>query len=57
MITLLRTLTLPDGTRADLYVDGYGDRSIIPWDGEYALALHDSEGDADRINEILTTAR
>lgn len=47
------TLTLHDGTRADLSIDENGDQTLTPWDGGEALSIHSTEGDQDKIDEIV----
>lgn len=49
-------ITLTTGEKATLTIDSTGDRTLTPWEGGEALALRDSEGDGDKINELLPVA-
>jgi hypothetical protein len=48
------TYSEPNGQKFDFSVDENGDRTLSPWEGGAALVLRDSEGDGDKINEILS---
>ena len=48
-----KTLILKDGSRVDLTIDENGDQTLTPWEGGESLALHSTEGDQDRIDEIV----
>lgn len=49
-------ITLITGEKATLTIDTTGDRTLTPWEGGEALALHDSEGDGDKISALLPEA-